>query len=165
MASLFLCSLCFLAANHSMSFVTDRITTFAEMVSLAYARQPRVAVVLGSGLSDAADGLREVVELPFGSLPGMETPSVAGHRGVLLLGTWASVPVLVFAGRLHGYEGHAWRTAVQPIQIAHELGASILLVTNAAGGIRADLQPGDLMAIHAHLDCTRPHWWRGLPGA
>ena len=116
--------------------------------------------MLGSGLSDAADSLREVVELPFGSLPGMDTPSVAGHRGILLLGTWASVPVLVFAGRLHGYEGHAWRRVVQPIHIARDLGASILLATNAAGGIRTDLQPGDLVAIRAHLDCTRSHWWR-----
>ena len=53
---------------------------------------------------------------------------------------------------LHGYEGHAWRTAVQPVHIAHGLGASILLATNAAGGIRADLQPGDLMAVRGHID-------------
>jgi purine-nucleoside phosphorylase len=84
---------------------------------------------------------------------------VAGHRGVLLLGTWGKTPVLVFAGRLHYYEGHPWRTVVQPIHVAHELGASILITTNAAGGIRDDLQPGDLMAIRAHLDCTRDGWF------
>jgi purine-nucleoside phosphorylase len=113
-------------------------------------------------LSELADRLEDVVELPFGSIAGMDTPSVAGHRGVLLLGTWANVPVLVFAGRLHYYEGHPWRNVLQPIYIARELGATILVTTNAVGGIRADLQPGDLMAIRAQLDCTCSHWWRDL---
>jgi purine-nucleoside phosphorylase len=140
--------------------MTHRITDYAELQVIVAERRPRIALILGSGLSDIADRLDDVVELPFGALAGMNAPSVPGHRGVLLLGRWAGVPVLVFAGRLHGYEGHAWRTVVQPIHIAHELGASILLATNAAGGIRADLQPGDLLAIRAHVDCTRERWWR-----
>jgi len=134
--------------------------TYAELQAIVQDRRPRVALVLGSGLSGVADRLSDVVEVPFGSLPGMSASSVAGHRGALLLGNWAGVPALVFAGRLHYYEGHAWRNVLQPIQIAHEFGASILVATNAAGGIRDDLQPGDLMAIRGHLDCTRPHWWR-----
>jgi purine-nucleoside phosphorylase len=138
----------------------QRITTYADLQAIARERLPRVALVLGSGLSDLANRLGDVVELPFGSIAGMDVASVPGHRGVLLLGTWAGVPVLVFAGRLHNYEGHAWPRVVQPIHIARELGASILIATNAAGGIRDDLQPGDLMAIRGHLDCTREHWWR-----
>jgi purine-nucleoside phosphorylase len=137
-----------------------RITEYTELQAIARERSPRVALVLGSGLSDLADRLDDVAELPFGSIAGMDAPSVAGHRGALLLGTWASVPVLVFAGRMHYYEGHPWRSVVQPIYLARELGASILVTTNAVGGIRDDLQPGDLMAIRAHLDCTREHWWR-----
>jgi purine-nucleoside phosphorylase len=70
------------------------------------------------------------------------------------------VRVLVFAGRLHYYEGHPWRRVVQPVQIAHELGASILIATNAAGGIRDDLRPGDLMALCGHIDGTRENWWQ-----
>jgi purine-nucleoside phosphorylase len=140
--------------------MSDRITTYADLQAIARERLPRVALVLGSGLSDLADRLGDVVELPFGSIAGMDAATVPGHRGVLLLGIWAGVPVLVFAGRLHYYEGHAWRRVVQPIHIAHELGASILVTTNAAGGIRDDLRPGDLMAIRAHLDCTREYWWR-----
>jgi purine-nucleoside phosphorylase len=134
--------------------------TYADLQALVRDRRPRIALILGSGLSDVADRLTDVVELPFGAIPGMDSPSVAGHRGALLLGTWAGVSVLVFAGRLHYYEGHPWRNVLQPIHIARELGASILVATNAAGGIRDDLHPGDLMAIHGHLDCTRPHWWR-----
>jgi purine-nucleoside phosphorylase len=136
------------------------ITTYAELEAATRSRKPRVALILGSGLSDIADRLDDAVALPFGRVPALDASSVPGHRGELLLGTWSSVPVLVFAGRLHGYEGHAWRTAVQPVHIAHSLGASILLATNAAGGIRDDLQPGDLMALRGHIDCTREAWWR-----
>ena len=139
--------------------------TYAELQEAAGERKPRIALVLGSGLGDVANRLADIVELPFGSIPGMDGPSVPGHRGVLLVGTWAGVPVLVFAGRLHGYEGHSWRRVVQPIHIAHELGASILVATNAAGGIRDDLQPGDLLAIRGHLDCTRLNWWRDQQSA
>lgn len=145
--------------------MTRRITDFAALQALAHERRPRIAIILGSGLSDIADGLENVVELPFGGIAGLDAPSVAGHRGVLLLGDFAGAAVLVFAGRLHGYEGHPWRTVTLPIHVAHQLGASILLATNAAGGIRADLKPGDLMAISGHLDCTREDWWRDLANA
>src|SRR5947209_7352270 len=67
------------------------------------------------------------------------------------------------AGRLHAYEGHPWRRVVQPVRIARELGAEVLLVTNAAGGIRADLNPGDLMAIRDHIEWTRADCWRRPP--
>ncbi len=140
--------------------MTHRIINYLELQGLARGRLPRIALILGSGLSDLADRLEDAVEVPFGCVPGIDTPSVAGHRGVLLLGRWAGVAVLVFAGRLHYYEGHPWRRVVQPIHIARELGAKILLVTNAAGGIRDDLQPGALMALRDHLDCTRPYWGR-----
>ncbi|MBM3996827.1 MAG: purine-nucleoside phosphorylase [Planctomycetes bacterium] len=142
-----------------------RITEFAVLQALVRERSPRIAMILGSGLGDLADRLDEVVELPFGSIAGLMSPSVPGHRGVLLLGNWAGVPVLAFAGRLHFYEGHPWRTVVHPVHVAHHLEASVLITTNAAGGIRDDLEPGDLMAIRAHLDCTRERWWReGAPG-
>lgn len=136
--------------------------TYAELQSLAQARRPRVAMILGSGLSDLAERLNDAVELPFAAAPEMPRSSVAGHRGTLVLGNWAGRTVLVFAGRLHYYEGHPWRTVVRPVHLAHELGASILLATNAAGGIRADLEPGALLAIRAHLDCTRENWWRPI---
>ena len=138
------------------------VREYAELQALAHERRPQVVLVLGSGLQGLADHLQDVVELPFGQVPGLTATGVAGHRGTLLLGQWADVAVLVFAGRLHFYEGHPWRRVVQPIHIAHELGAEILITTNAAGGIRDDLQPGDLMAIGDHLDGTRPAWWRGL---
>lgn len=137
-----------------------RLSQFDDLQRCAGERRPKVVVILGSGLSDVADCLGDAVELPFGSVPGLDSSSVPGHRGVLLLGRWSGIFVLVFAGRLHYYEGHPWRRVVQPIHIAQQLGASIVLATNAAGGIRDDLGPGDLMAVRAHLDCTRETWWR-----
>jgi purine-nucleoside phosphorylase len=138
-----------------------RLHEYGELTALAGEHLPRMALILGSGLSDIADRLTDAAELPFAHLPGMEAPGVPGHRGVLLLGLWAGVPVLVFAGRLHYYEGHPWDRVVQPIHIARKLGASMLIATNAAGCIRADLNPGDLLAVHGHLDCTNPGWWHG----
>jgi purine-nucleoside phosphorylase len=136
---------------------------FLQFADAARRRRPRVALILGSGLGHVADRLHDAIELPFHHVPDLESPSIPGHRGTLLLGDWADQPVLVFAGRLHAYEGHPWRRVVQPVRIAHELGAEVLLVTNAAGGIRADLDAGDLMAIRDHIEWTRPDCWQRPP--
>jgi purine-nucleoside phosphorylase len=93
-------------------------------------------------------------------VPGLTTTSVVGHTGCLTLGEWGSKRVVLFEGRLHHYEGQPWRSVIQPIQIAHFLGARILLLTNAAGGIHDALGPGSLMAIRNHLEWTRPFCWR-----
>jgi purine-nucleoside phosphorylase len=125
-----------------------------------------VVVVLGSGTNVVADRVRTVSSIPFGDIPGLAATSVAGHRGRLTLGEWGGKRVLVFEGRLHFYEGHPWSSVVQPIRIAHGLGARILLATNAAGGMLDALGPGCLMAIRDHVEWTRPRCWRQPgPGA
>jgi purine-nucleoside phosphorylase len=100
----------------------------------------------------------------FADIPGLPSASVGGHAGILMLGDWVGRRVLLFAGRLHYYEGHPWEGVVRPIQLAAALGAREAVLTNAAGGIADQLTPGCLMAIRDHLDCTRPDWWR-VPGA
>jgi inosine/guanosine/xanthosine phosphorylase family protein len=140
--------------------VCDDYPAFAD---LAQQRRPRLALILGSGLGALADRLHDVHELPFHRVPDLDQPTIPGHRGSLLLGECAGRAVLVFAGRLHAYEGHPWRRVLRPVHVARELGAEMLLVTNAAGGIRADLNPGDVMAIHDHLDWTRPDGWKPAP--
>jgi purine-nucleoside phosphorylase len=115
-------------------------------------------MVLGSGLGDLADQLNKELAVPFASLADMEATTVAGHRGEIHLGTWASQRVLIFCGRLHYYEGHPWRRIEQQVHLAKELGAKILLMTNAAGGIRDDLVPGAIMPI-----CDQIEWTRGYP--
>ena len=133
---------------------------FEQFVTAARRLKPRIAVVLGSGLGELADRLTDDRALPFDAVPGLASPSVVGHHGVLHLGRWAGRPVIVFAGRLHYYEGHPWSRVVRPVHVARELGAEMLLITNAAGGICADLGPGDLMAITAHIAWTDPTAWR-----
>lgn len=93
-------------------------------------------------------------------VPGMSATSVAGHRGSLALGEWAGKRVLFFEGRLHRYEGHPWEDVVRPVRLAHQLGARVLFLTNAAGGIHDALGPGSLMPIHDHLEWTWSYAWK-----
>ena len=122
--------------------------------------------MLGSGLGGVAQRLNRTESISFLDIPGLAAPSVPGHHGSLTLGEWAGRRLLVLEGRLHFYEGHPWCRVVEPVRIAAFLGAKTLLVTNAAGGIRADLVPGSLMAIGDHIEWTRPNCWRptGPPG-
>jgi purine-nucleoside phosphorylase len=129
---------------------------FRVLIDAARSRRPEITVVLGSGMSGAAKGLKPIASVRFAQAPGLAVPSVAGHQGGLVLGEWAGRSVLVFQGRLHYYEGHPWRMVLRPIHIAHFLGARILLLTNAAGGIRETLEPGSLMVIRGHLDWNQP---------
>jgi purine-nucleoside phosphorylase len=129
-----------------------------------------VAMVLGSGMSFVAERWRRLHSVPFGDIPGLTATSVAGHKGCLTLGTWAGRRILIFEGRLHYYEGHAWENVVAPVRTAAALGVRILLLTNAAGGIHDALGAGSLMAIRDHIEWTRPYCWRqpgpgGLGGA
>jgi purine-nucleoside phosphorylase len=136
---------------------------FSELIAAARQARPDVALVLGSGMSDAARRLGRARSVPFADVPGLGATSVAGHRGRLTLGEWAGKRVLVFEGRLHYYEGHPWRNVVLPVRTAADLGARVLLLTNAAGGIHDALAAGSLMAIRDHIEWTRPYCWR-LPG-
>ena len=132
--------------------------TFAAFAEAARAAPPVAAIVLGSGLGSAAR-LCGACAVPFAEVPGLPAATVAGHRGRLALGEWAGRRVLVFEGRVHFYEGHPWRDVTAPVRAAARLGARVLLLTNAAGGIRDDLGPGSLMAVRDHIEWTRPYCW------
>jgi purine-nucleoside phosphorylase len=134
--------------------------SFRELLEACRHKPPRVALVLGSGLGDLAKHIDQEIAVSFETVPGMDAPTIAGHRGELHLGNWGGVRMLVFVGRLHYYEGHPWRRVEQQVLVARELGAEILLLTNAAGGIRDDLVPGSLMPISDHLEWTRNYPWR-----
>jgi purine-nucleoside phosphorylase len=138
----------------------SEILSFPIFVEGAKAIAPEVAIVVGSGLGGLVERCRIMQRLPFTAVPGLSATSVAGHAGCLSLGEWGGKRVVLFEGRLHYYEGHPWRSVVEPIQFAHFLGARIVLLTNAAGGIHEALIPGSLMAIRDHMEWTRPHCWR-----
>ena len=132
----------------------DDATPFQQLVNHARRQPPRVALILGSGLGELAERAHCLEQVSYADVPELDRPTVPGHQGTLMLGTWGGQTVLLFSGRLHYYEGPPWSRVVQPVRIAHDLGASILLLTNAAGGIRDDLVPGDLLAMNAHIDWT-----------
>ncbi len=109
--------------------------------------RPRVHLVLGSGLGTLAARVADPVEIPFGELPGFPAATVTGHAGAFLMGRLGGVPVLVQSGRFHYYEGHPAAAVLVPVRVGCAAGARIVVLTNAAGGIRPDLAPGSLMLI------------------
>ena len=139
-------------------------TAWEQLSGRCRACPPRTVLVLGSGLGAIAKRLHLLVTVPFADIPGLPSASVGGHAGVLVLGEWIGRRVLLFAGRLHYYEGHSWEVVVRPVQLAAALGAREAILTNAAGGIADQLGPGSLMAIRDHLEWTHPYWWR-RPGS
>lgn len=116
------------------------------------AREPVAAIVLGSGLGGLAASIEGARRVPYAEVPGFHASSVAGHVGEVIAGTLAGREVLVFAGRFHMYEGHSARVAAYPVRVARALGARVLFVSNAAGGVRGTLRPGDLMIIEDQLN-------------
>lgn len=125
----------------------------ADLVARRIApRKPKVAVVLGSGLSFLADRVEGAVRVPYADIPGFPEPGVAGHKGELVAGKLGGVPALVQAGRFHLYEGHDAVTAGLPVRVFSRLGIRTLVVTNASGGIRPGFGAGTLMLIVDHLN-------------
>jgi purine-nucleoside phosphorylase len=113
---------------------------------------PRLGIVLGSGLGGLADALEDAVTVPYGELEGFPEPGVAGHGGRLALGRLNGLPVACLQGRRHVYEGGDPGAMRGPVRTLKALGAEALLVTNAAGSLRAEVGPGRLMAIADHIN-------------
>lgn len=129
----------------------------AALVAAVRARTdlvPRVGLVLGSGLGGLADGIEDSVAIPFEAMPGWPGATAPGHAGRVLLGGLGGVPVVAFQGRFHLYEGHEPGLVVQPALLCRQLGATAVVLTNAAGGVNPSFGPGTLMAITDHLNLT-----------
>jgi purine-nucleoside phosphorylase len=115
---------------------------------------PEVGIVLGSGLGGLADDLDEPIAIPFADLPGWPLATAPGHVGRLLLGRLAGRPVVMLQGRFHIYEGNDPGLVIQPVLLFQRLGARIVVLTNAAGGVDPAFGPGTLMVIADHLNLT-----------
>ena len=119
-------------------------------------RVPPVAMVLGSGLGAVADLVEGAVTIDYADLPGFPRPTVSGHIGRVVAGEISGAPVLILQGRAHAYEGHAMADLALPVRALKAAGVEILVLTNAAGGLDADLTPGRLMLIADHIN------WSGM---
>ena len=132
----------------------DRFDPAIEAVRSHTAVVPEVALVLGSGLGDLATEIEQAASIPYGELDGMPRARVSGHAGNLVLGFLEGRPVAALQGRSHLYEGLSPDQVVFGVRLLGRLGASTLLITNAAGGIEPDFAVGDLMRITDHLNLT-----------
>ena len=115
---------------------------------------PEIGIVLGSGLGGLADELEDGVAISFGELPGWPQASAPGHAGRLLLGRLSGRPVVLLQGRFHLYEGIHPGLVVQPVLLFRRLGARVVVLTNAAGGLDPAFAPGTLMIIRDHINLT-----------
>ena len=115
---------------------------------------PRVAVVLGSGLGSFAERIEHPVSIDYTVIPHFPQPTVEGHSGRLVVGSVAGTPVAVMQGRVHAYEGYTPEEVTFPIRVLGRLGITTLVITNAAGGIRLNLQQGQLVLISDHINLT-----------
>ena len=112
--------------------------------------RPKVALVLGSGLGGFASELEVACEVPYSDIPGFPVSTVPGHAGKFIFGTLEGVPVVCMQGRVHFYEGYDISDVVLPARLMRLLGAEILFLTNASGGVNKGFDAGDLMLIVDH---------------
>ena len=134
--------------------IFERAEEAAAAIRERIAIIPRVAVVLGSGLGSFADRVEQAVAIPYSDIPHFPRPTVEGHSGRLVVGTVAGTPVAVMQGRVHAYEGYGPEDVTFPTRVLGRLGIHTLVVTNAAGGVRLDLQQGQLVLLCDHINLT-----------
>jgi purine-nucleoside phosphorylase len=137
-------------AEHATRVIRSRVSV-----------EPRIAVVLGSGLGSFADDFDEAVGIPYEEIPGFVRSTAQGHAGRLVVGKVDSVPVVAMQGRVHYYEGYALEEVTFPVRTFGLLGVKTLVLTNAAGGINVQLTQGALMVISDHLNLMGVNPLRG----
>jgi purine-nucleoside phosphorylase len=123
--------------------------------------QPRVAIVLGSGLGALADEVRDATRIPYGDIPGWERSTAPGHAGELVVGALSGKAVAVMKGRLHYYEGYPMRAVTYPIRVFRAWGIDTVVLTNAAGGLNPAYKAGDLMILSDHINFFAENPLRG----
>ena len=137
-------------AEHATRVIRSRISV-----------EPRIALVLGSGLGGFADGFEEAVGIPYEEIPGFVRSTAQGHAGRLVIGKIDNVPVLAMQGRVHYYEGYSLEEVTFPVRTFGLLGVKTLVLTNAAGGINVELTQGALMVISDHVNLMGVNPLRG----
>lgn len=132
--------------------LSTRIRNAVEYIRTRTAAEPSMGLILGSGLGDFADTLQDRTVIPFSSIPDFPQATVEGHAGAFVFGSCQGKPVVALQGRLHYYEGHSMQDLTLPVRIMALLGVKTLILTNAAGGVNYNFNPGDLMLITDHIN-------------
>ncbi len=135
------------------NFITlAQIDLAAQAIKKQISIQPLVGIILGSGLNDLADSVQKAVHIPYSDLPNFPVSTVHGHIGRFVIGELEGKPVLVMQGRIHYYEGYTMDQITLPVRVMQRLGIPNLIVTNAAGGVHPEFEPGDVMLITDQLN-------------
>ncbi|UYQ91646.1 purine-nucleoside phosphorylase [Chitinophaga horti] len=144
-----------------MSGIIQQIKEAADYIRQFAAQVPETGIILGSGLGNLVNDIDDRKEIPYGNIPHFPVATVEGHHGKLIVGTIKGRPVVAMAGRFHYYEGFSMQQVTFPVRVMKELGVSTLLVSNAAGGMNAAFNVGDLMIITDHINLQPEHPLRG----
>jgi purine-nucleoside phosphorylase len=139
----------------------DRIADAVASIHRRTEHAPQVALVLGSGLGGYADRFDDATAIDYAEIPDFPTSGVPGHAGRLVIGDRAGVRCAAMQGRIHTYEGYSAATVAFPVRVMIALGARVVIVTNAAGGLERRWPPGTLMLIRDHLNMLGDHPLRG----
>lgn len=142
--------------KYGMNQVYEKLVKCTEIVKKKVDFQPEVALILGSGLGSYGDEMDVKATVSYSDIEGFPVSTVAGHQGRFLFGYVKGVPVVAMQGRVHYYEGYSITDVVLPIRLMGLLGAKKVILTNAAGGVNFNFQPGDLMMITDHITTAVP---------
>jgi purine-nucleoside phosphorylase len=137
----------------SQSFVY-KVQECAKFIQERMPVKPVVGMITGTGLSDTLTDLQVNQVFPFAGLPNFPQATVDSHKGCLVQGTLNGRGILVFQGRIHLYEGYSPQLVTFPVRLLQALGVTVLILTNAAGGINLDFNAGDIMLIRDHINLT-----------
>jgi len=130
----------------------DKITEATAFIRERWSLAPKVSIILGSGLGGISGSLAEAVTIPYDEIPHFARSTAHGHAGQLVCGLLEGIPVVVMEGRMHAYEGYPLQQITFPVRVMRRLGAELLVVTNACGGLNPQYRTGDLMVIEDHIN-------------
>src|SRR6476619_6163189 len=139
----------------------ERAEHAARIIRARINVEPRIAIVLGSGLGGFADDFEDAVAVPYEEIPGFVRSTAQGHAGRLVVGKVDHVPLLAMQGRVHYYEGYSLEQVTFPIRTFKFLGIKTLILTNASGGVNVQLTQGALMVLSDHLNLMGDNPLRG----
>src|SRR5438132_3335815 len=130
----------------------DQIQEAKEAVQQRYAGRPQIGIILGTGLGGLAEDIEAEARLPYEEIPHFPQSTVKSHAGRLVCGQLAGKSVLAMEGRFHFYEGYSLKQITLPVRVMKALGCSVLIVSNASGGMNPQFAKGDIMVIEDHIN-------------
>lgn len=144
-----------------MQDLYDKIQSASAFIGAQLGGAPEVGIILGTGLGGLTEAIDIAARLPYADIPHFPSATVKGHSGQLILGTLGGRRVIVLAGRFHYYEGYSMEEVTFPVRVMRFLGASTLMISNAAGGMNPGFRVGDMMIIEDHINLMPEQPLRG----